>query len=302
MLPDGPDRDDPIASSSGDSGAQQLDFATNLAFARPVKVFRDAAEENATQMHIWPDGTREEMTMCVANHTEVRGWFAARGNEAALQWPLVARADHEPVLNGDTVVVKTRGWVPFLSTDQPAKEFFEAMTDPRSVHMGKLTVSFGDVVAYKKHVELRRVSNSEWKEQVFHLPIHFLFLDAAHETVILRTAYSDVPQVEEIPINKFFADFPLSSQFAPKLVRIHNEPPREVVTPLPMAYSVPAVVKALLKFRRLHLKAQERKFAPGGLGFKRALETETAQAMKRPCLDAAVTTGDEPAAVNTEWL
>lgn len=290
MLPDGPDRDDPIA---GSSSVPPPDFADGISFALPVKVFRDAAEDNAQQMHIWPDGAREEMTMCVANQNEVRGWFATNGNAAALQWPVVARSDHDVVLNGDTVVVKTDRWTPIFREEVKAKEHFEALTDKRVLHMGKLTVSYGDVIAYKKHVEVKRVQPTErdeqnaspsvWKEEVFHLPVHFLFMDKDYQTVTLRTVYADCPQVEEIPINKFFTDFPLSMQFGATSRLVHGEGLRETFTPMPMAYSVPTVVKALLKFRRLHLKAQERKFAPGGVGFKRALETETAQAMKRAC-------------------
>lgn len=237
--------------------------------------------------------------MCVANHTEVRGWFAARGNSAALQWPIVATAGHDVVLNGDTVVVKKETSVPMLSLDPRAKEYVDALTDGSAIHMGKLTLSYGDVVAYKRHVEVKRVrqiqrderhvSPSVWKEEVFQLPVHFLFLDKDYQAVTLRTVYPDCVQVEEIPINKFFADFPLSAQFGGKVRAVRNIDGSlngtfaENFTPLPIAYSVPTVVKALLKFRRLHLKAQERKFAPGGVGFKRALESETAQAMKRPC-------------------
>lgn len=289
MPPDGPDRDDPIANPSSN-----IEFTHDVAFARPIKVFRDAPEDNATQMHVWSDGVREEMKLCVANQTEVRGWFAAHGDAVALQWPLAATAAHAVVINGDTVVARENSWRPPFY-DQQSKDYIDTLLDPRVFHMGKVCLTFGDVIAHKKWSEVTRVSNprddthgrNEWKQEVHCVPIRFLFLDTQYETVTLRTCFPESPQTEEIPINKFFADFPLSEQLGPRIIRrmvtLRSEEAREVFTPLPMAYSTATVVKALLKFRRLHLKAQEKKFAPGGLGFKRALETETAQAMKRAC-------------------
>ena len=274
----------------------EFDSNQDIAFTRPIKVFRDAPEDNATQMHIWHDGVREKMQMCVANQTEVRGWFAVRGNAVALQWPLVATSGHVVEINGDSVVARTNPWAHSFAHDQQSKDYFDTLVDTRVFHIGKISLTCGDVIAYKKWEEVRRVSHTprsdhhvahtEWKEEVHCVPIHLLFVDPMYKTVTLRSCFPDSPQTEEIPINKFFADFPLSMQLGPRIVRkrttLLNEEAREVFTPLPIAYSTATVVKALLKFRRLHLKAQERKFAPGGIGFKRALETETAQAMKRP--------------------
>ena len=99
--------------------------------------------------------------------------------------------------------------------------------------------------------------------------------------------------MEELPLNKFLEDYnPNSSYIGTEAERrqlVRRRAERRSVSalqniPLPYAVSELMLLKCMLKFRALHRKAQERKYAPGGSGHKRLLQGETAKAMsKRPC-------------------
>ena len=285
MPPDGPDRDDDPESQRSILPLGPVN--DDAAFATEIKVFRDTPYNNATQMHIWSDGTREKMTISLVNGNEVRGWYANRGDSVVLQWPLVIGRSDKVVLNEDNTV---RGGAPH----DPAFFFghnavqLQQLVDTNCFHFGKIVVSCGDAIAYKKYHELRRYATycgdefkswSTWEDHAYNVTAHLVSLDIQHKTITLHSVHPNGPDLEALPIGKFFSEFSLSKQLTAMTLR--NGLPGVDVEPLPMANSTFTVVKALLKFRRLHLKAQERKFAPGGLGYNRVLLSDTALSMKR---------------------
>ena len=289
MPPDGPDRDD--RDDDPESQRSRLPLGPlhdHTAFATEIKVFRDTPYNNATQMHTWPDGTREKMTISLVNGNEVRGWYATRGNSVALQWPVVIGRGDKVVLHEDNTVVDEA--THDLASGHHVAQF-QQLVDPNCFHFGKIVVSYGDAIACNQHHELRRYATyceekfrswSTWEDHAYNVTAHLLSLDIQHETITLRSVHPNGPDLETLPIGKFFSEFSLSKVLTATTLR-NGLPGLEVeeVEPLPMANSTFTVVKALLKFRRLHLKAQERKFAPGGLGHDRLLLSETAQSMKR---------------------
>lgn len=271
MLPDGPSRDESPVSTDFLASSE---VSNGVEFCIPSKIFRDAAENNADHMHIWEDGTREKMTICLANLKDVRGWYCVHGNTAVFQWPIVPSSPENLVLEGKSLVDKTdastRHAVYNICMSMGDKEKYLKLADQSVAHFGKIKASFGDLIAYREHREMERKPGGdgpEWREIVYKAPVHFLFLCMENETVVLRTTYPDGPQLEELPVTKFLIEYSLSRHLSPNKVSV----------PLSTALSLAIVCKAVIKFRRLHLVAQERKFAPGGVGFKRALESETAQ-------------------------
>jgi hypothetical protein len=293
MPPDGPDRDQNDEFSGSSRPIATCD--DTFAFTAPINVFRDTPHNNATQMHIWPDGTREEMMISLANMTELRGWYAVRGTSVALQWPVVAGRGDQVVINDHTVVDKDTRHSPLYPLSGNEAQF-QQLVDENCIHFGKIVVSCGEIVAYKEYREMRRNAIyhqgrfqrwTEWREVAVDVPVYLLFVCMAYETAILRIMHPRGAELEELPLAKFLADYSLSVHLAPKMIQPPYSERRIVVDPLPMARSVFTVVKALLKFRRLHLKAQERKFAPGGAGFNAVLQSETAKSMKRPFQDMA---------------
>lgn len=268
MLPDGPDRDSLAYINSEEGTTYDGEFTVKS------KVFRDAITNNATHFHIWADGTRQPMTMSVVNSNEVRGWYAKNGQEIALQWPIVDIMTSSVVVSEDNTLT--------ASTARPdLAQVPELVLDDR-FHFGKFTISCGKAFYSEKYKDSVVVKYKD---------IKILFLDTDRETITLRTEDSGTNTLEEIPISKFFSDYSLSKhirdtcsyfgQTAPSGPRASSYGVFKKA--IPFAYSTPTVIKALLKFRRVHLRAEACKYAPEGVGFKRALETTSAQMMKKPC-------------------
>ena len=148
--------------------------------------------------------------------------------------------------------VEFAGTTVFLSDDDTVVKKEGATV----ANFGKMVVSPGDMIAFHACHGTKA-------------PVQFIFFDQLNETVILRKSYGPTAVVlEELPVGKFLDDY------CPFQSRVKG-------SPLPFACSMLTIAKAVIKLCRLHNKAQEKKFAPGGLGFKRALETSTAQTMKR---------------------
>ena len=286
MLPDGPSRNESPVSTDFSTPITYNRF--NAQFCVSAKIFRDTVENNAHHMHIWPDGTRESMILC-SSFKHVIGWYCLRKNVAVFQWPIVACSAENVMLEGNSVVDKTDATTRLdiynWHSDIGDKERYLKLADQSVAHFGKIKVSYGDLIAYKEYriKEQRQVMMgvSDWIVVAHKIPVHFLFLCVENETVVLRINHPSGPELEELHIGKFLKDYSLSRYLGPfnhaPNLRCNN-------IPLSMALTLAIVSKAVIKFRRLHLKAQERKFAPGGIGFKRALESETAQFMNKRAL------------------
>ena len=87
--------------------------------------------------------------------------------------------------------------------------------------------------------------------------------------------------VDSLPINKFLADFDVNVHYRAnahnkwKLASYTGAAQRTVVPNepvLPWAFTLGTVLKIRRAWRKVHMRAEEKKFSPGGVGAKRARE------------------------------
>lgn len=247
MLPDGPERNSNTSGSlkSPESNGYQL-------FVEP-SLFRERVGANPTQFHVWSDGTshRETMRSCIVNKTEVRGWWLQKEKSVVFQWPFSLEHAHVQVHIDD----KTGVLFPCTSRED-LQLMSNAMRQDLSstLYMAKIVVPMNGVVA-----TLSSCTSM--------MSVRLVGCDEQRSMVTIQYEDDCAPnRTYDLPISKFLRAF-----FSP------------YKRPLALVTSIWTVLRCMLVFRRLHIRAQAKKYAPGGVGFKRALVSETALSMKRPC-------------------
>jgi len=231
-----------------------------------LRAFREspataAAHGGAPYHAIFPDGTRKPLREMRANAL-VRGHYARhdKWNFFAAPYTRRPRGQASPADTGDVGLVTV-------------------MVEDRSIfwrekeHRGVLGLA-------DECVRLVRMDDADGE-----LPIASL-------STVLEHQYGVSGSSEEMPVSKFLELFDINKSFFSTADERkgmsedvqHRRPMRiPVGVPYPFAVSILVLLKCKFKFARLHLLAQERKFAPSGLGFKRLLESDTAKAMpKKP--------------------
>ena len=254
MLPDGPERSDRSdrsdRSCTVDQGAH-LPISPGCHLLVASSFFRERVGASSRQFHTWPDGTRERMKICIVNQTEVRGWVVKRGDEFVFQWPVSYHkhvTTHIDPEKGILFPCMPREDVQSL-TNSLIKNFSSTIYFAKTVL--KMNEVFANLVAFSNTMAIRLVDFDEEKS-------------------MLSLQYEDdcaPPRKYELPVSK------LAFSFLDHECRLLSR----MVSPLW------CVVKAMIKFRRLHLQAESKKYAPSGIGFKRVHSGETALKMKRPC-------------------
>lgn len=243
-----------------------------------VRSFRQTVQQamHAAAVYcIFPDGTRLPMKPIFANETELRGFYARHGKYHYFSFRCISPNPIDPravALGQDQT-----GQIAFM-----LKEGQSFWRETRDIHVPM---------------------ESRWEE--LHQYVRFVMVqgqDTDFPVVVLhrvtqRETGTPVSTIEELPINKFLEDYNASASFVStetgRRSTIHSRAERHSGgesrgLPFPHAVSELMLLKCMLKFRALHRKAQERKFAPGGSGHKRLLEGETANAMsKRPCQEGS---------------
>lgn len=199
---------------------------------------------------IFPDGVRKELCRVYANR-DVRGYWARHGN-----WVYFA--------------------LPFTSKPPPLDAFV-----PEAGLIG---------FVLEKHQRFWRTTTPTWvqrkhKWDQIHEYVRFTELSKDGSTIVLRVVRESPDGNSfdrvEVPVNKFLMEY--NPNDAPgtyvQKMRTPTAPSRTPAAYYPFSVSMLVILKAFLRFRKLHQRAQEKKFAPGGEGHKRLLEGPTANAM-----------------------
>tara|TARA_S200000501_G_C20819460_1_gene742134 strand:- start:818 stop:1690 length:873 start_codon:yes stop_codon:yes gene_type:complete len=239
-----------------------------------VRSFRETIQQvihAATVYCIFPDGTRLPMKPIFANERELRGFYARHGKYHYFSFRFTSPNPIDPravALGQDRT-----GHIAFM-----LKEGQSFWRETRDIHV-PMESRWEELHQYVRFVMVQG--------QDTEFPVVVLHRMTQRETGTSRST------LEELPINKFLEDYNPNASFlsteAERRNTFRKRAERRLVSepqglPFPHAVSELMLLKCMLKFRALHRKAQERKFAPGGSGHKRLLEGETAKTMsKRPC-------------------
>lgn len=197
---------------------------------------RKALEMARTHHVIWEDGTRTQMCCELVNCGEIRGWWARKGETYAFTAPLAAFKMPPVDISVMPEGGKLRG---FISWKLKCGQRCWCTT-------------------YAVHVQ------STWHN----ITKDYVFCgidDTMTVTLVKRVRDYDgecTETLSQMPINKFL------DNFRPKRTVKDAEKMRQVR--MPFALTLATLWKIKTQFRKVHLRCEEKKYAPGGTGHKRA--------------------------------
>jgi len=218
-----------------------------------------ALEEARVHHVIWADGTRQQMHCELVNGGDIRGWWARNGNTFAFTAPIV---------------------------------------NIQCVHFAlpPMGVKLSAWVSWKLNIGQRawRFTDREYNWQLGHhedVPSDCIFSGMDDYMVVLteRKQHSDGRigrNYIEMPINKFIEDFSpcgrtrgsvAMQRFAvPHWLSAAN-PHSSLQVKMQFSFTPATLWKIRKQWMKVHLKCEEKKYAPGGLGHKRARSDFEAQ-------------------------
>ena len=265
-----------------------------------LRAYRETPEQallNPIKYAIFSDGTRKRFKPVVAN-SELRGVYAYHGRQHCFGF-VYKKRPHEITEASETaeeteddikrkprIVAPEAGLITFMLEN--GERFWRTTTD------------WWDSSSQKRR--------DETHEFVRFLGVEEQSVDSPLPMVVIKRV-TECPRrgntsvTETLPMNKFLEDFnPNESLFctqaeeraivAQRISRVRVLIPKGA--PYPFAVSVLMVLKCKFAWMRLHYKAQERKYAPGGAGHKRALQSDTAKTMcKKPREESGEESGED---------
>jgi hypothetical protein len=241
---------------------------------------------NPIKYAIFPDGTRKRFNPVVAN-CELRGLYAYHGEQHCFGFVYKKRPHEITEANEGAeetednikrvrrIVAPEAGLITFVLEN--GERFWRTTTDEWDSSSQKRS---GETHEFIRFLGV--------EEQSVDSPLPMVVIKRVTESP--RRGTTSV--LETLPMNKFLEDFnPNESLFCTeaeeRAIVVQRCTGLRVLipkgAPYPFAVSVLMVLKCKFAWMRLHYKAQERKFAPGGAGHKRALQSDTAKTMcKKP--------------------
>ena len=264
-----------------------------------LRAYRETPEQallNPIKYAIFPDGTRKRLKPVVAN-SELRGVYGYHGEQHCFGF-VYKKRPHEAneASEGAEETEDDIERMPRIVAPEAGLITFMLKNGER---FWRTTADSWDSSSQKRGETHEFVRFLGVEEQSVDSPLPMVVIKRVTESPRRGNTFV----IETLPMNKFLEDFnPNESLFCTQaeeraIVRQRMSRVRVLIpkgAPYPFAVSVLMVLKCKFAWMRLHYKAQERKFAPGGEGHKRALQSDTAKTMcKKPREESGEESGED---------
>ena len=232
------------------------------------RLSRSVGVEGCKSFHtyhvIWDDGTRELMKPVLVNEDEIRGWFAKRGDTVQFTHPITSLRVMD--FHHKTPV---RGWISWrVKLGQP---FYRERSDVWNVLSRE----------HEEQEQVLRLLSVDAAEIWDHLAGMAEIID---KRILNAGAHNEEPtgsvQHDDVPLNKFMEDYnpcfrrwqehPLDKEV--RKAMLNEGRPCSIYSKERIRWSLGlhTLWKIVKQWRKVHEAAEEKKFRPEHVGYKRA--------------------------------